>query len=273
MPTLEELTGRLQEALTTWGPSVLAALAILVLGYIVAKLAIGALRRALTRGKVDPTLIGFLCNIGYIALIALVVISALGKLGVATTSFAAILGASALAIGFALQGSLASFAAGVMIILFRPFKAGDFIEAAGVSGVVEEIQVFATKLRTVDNKGITVPNNSITSGSITNFSAKPTRRIDLIFGIGYDADIARAREILERIVGEEERVLADPAPVIAVSELADSSVNFVVRPWVKTDDYWPVRWHLTERVKLEFDAAGISIPFPQRDVHLYSVSP
>jgi len=223
----------------------------------------------MTRARVDAILTSFLTNMTYMVLMVLVVISALGQLGVNTTSFAAIIGAAALAIGFAMQGSLGNFAAGIMLILFRPFKAGDFVEAGGVAGVVEEIQVFATKIRTPDNKEITVPNGQITGGSIVNYSAKGTRRVDMVFGISYGDDLARAKGILQRLIESDERVLRDPAPTIAVLELGDSSVNFAVRPWVKTGDYWPVFFDLTERVKLEFDAQGISIPFPQRDVHLH----
>ena len=260
---------KFQEALTAWGPKVVAAAVVLVLGWIAARMLIGLMRRAMGRGGVDATLIGFLANVVHMALIALVVITALAQLGVATTSFAAVLGASALAVGFALQSSLSNLAAGVMVIFFRPFKAGDFVEAGGISGIVEEIQIFSTKLRTPDNKEVTVPNSQITGDAITNYSARDTRRIDLVFGIGYDDDIQRAKQLLEQIVAADGRVLADPEPVIAVSELADSSGNFVVRPWVSTDDYWVVTFDLTEQVKLRFDADGISIPFPQTDVHLH----
>ena len=224
------------------------------------------------RARVDPTLIAFAANMAYTGLISLVVITALGQVGVPTTSFAAIIGASALAIGFALQGALANFASGVMLIAFRPFKAGDSVEAGGVSGTVEEVQVFATRIRTGDNREITVPNGAITSGSIVNYSAKGTRRVDLVFGIGYGDDIAKAKNILTRILEADPRILSDPAPTIGVMELADSSVNFAVRPWVVAADYWPVYFHLLERVKREFDAQGVSIPFPQTDVHLHQVA-
>jgi small conductance mechanosensitive channel len=259
---------QLQQALTEYGPSVVAAVVVLVVGWILARILTGVTRRLMSRAGVDDTLSSFLSNLVYMALIALVLISALGQLGVETTSFAAVLGAAALAIGFALQGSLANFAAGVMIMFFRPFKAGDFIEAGGETGVVEQVQVFATQIRTGDNKQIIVPNAAITGGSIINYSAKETRRVDLVIGIGYDDDIKLAKNVLEEIVASDERVLADPAPTIAVSELGDSSVNLVVRPWVATSDYWPVLFNLTERIKLTFDERGISIPFPQRDVHV-----
>ena len=259
----------IQEGVTAHGPGVLGFIAILGIGWFMSRFATRLTRNALTRNHVDATLVGFVSNLTYMSLMALVVVSALGQLGVNTTSFAAILGAAGLAVGFALQGSLGNFAAGVMLILFRPFKAGDFVEAGGVAGVVEDIQVFATIIRTGDNKEITVPNGGITASSIVNYSARGTRRVDLIFGIGYDDDLKHAKQVLHDIVAADPRILTDPAPLIAVSELADSSVNFVVRPWVRSSDYWPVLYDLTESVKLEFDKQGISIPFPQTDVHVH----
>ena len=253
-------------------PGLIYALAILVLGYLAARLLKGGLRRVLLRTRLDATLASFLTQIAYVLVLVVVVIATLDKLGVDTTSLAAVMAAAGLAIGLALQGSLSNFAAGVMIIGFRPFKAGDYVEAGGTDGVVEEVTVFFTRLRTGDNKQIVVPNSEITDGIITNYSAKETRRIDLVVGIGYGDDIRRAKELLERLVTEDDRVHAEPAPQIAVSELADSSVNLVVRPWVKSEDYWPVRFDLTERIKMELDAAGISIPYPQRDVHLRQVA-
>jgi len=202
-------------------------------------------------------------------LIAFVAIAALSQLGIQTTSFIAILGAAGLAIGLALQGSLANFAAGVMMLIFKPFKIGDFIEGAGVSGTVEVIEIFNTQLRTGDNKLIIIPNAKLTSNNITNYSAKPTRRIELIIGIGYDDDIKKAKDILIQMLGDEKRILTDPAPFVGVKELADSSVNFTVRPWVKSSDFWPVTFGLTEAIKLRFDKEGINIPYPQQDVHLY----
>jgi small conductance mechanosensitive channel len=245
---------------------------ILVIGWIVARIVTRIMRRLLDRSRVDPTLVSFLTSLTYIGLMAFIVIGALGKLGVQTASFVAVIGAAGLAIGFALQGSLANFAAGVMLILFRPFKAGDYVEAGGVAGSIEEVQMFATVFKTPDNRRIVVPNASITSGSITNYAAHDTRRVDLVFGIGYGDDISLAKQVLQEILQAEERVLKDPEPTIAVSELADSSVNFVVRPWVMTADYWGVYFDLTERVKLAFDARGISIPFPQRDVHMHQAA-
>ena len=224
------------------------------------------------RKGIDNMLITFTSNVAYIAMIVFVIITALGQLGIQTTSFIAIIGAAGLAIALSLQSSLANFASGVMIILFRPFKTGDFIEAGGVSGVVEGIQIFSTQMKTGDNKSIIVPNASITGGNITNYSAKEERRVDMIFGIGYDDDLKMAKDVLQELVDKDERILKDPAPVIAVSELGDSSVNLICRPWVKTADYWAVYWDLTEAVKLRFDKEGISIPYPQQDVHMHQAA-
>lgn len=198
-----------------------------------------------------------------------VIVASLDQLGVDTTSLVAILGAAGLAIGLSLQDSLKNFAAGVMLLLFKPFKAGDFVEAGGTSGSIKKIGIFTTTMTTPDNKEIIVPNGNIYGGNITNFSAKETRRVDMVVGIGYDADLLKAKEILKEMVAADERILAEPAPTVAVSELADSSVNFVVRPWVKAADFWGVKFDFTEAVKLRFDQEGISIPFPQMDVHLH----
>ncbi|UCE68026.1 MAG: mechanosensitive ion channel [Candidatus Zixiibacteriota bacterium] len=224
------------------------------------------------KGKVDATLTKFVTNISKIGLMTFVIISALGALGVQTASFIAIIGAAGLAVGFALQNSLANFASGVMLIIFRPFKSGDYVEAGGTSGSVEAIQIFNTTLKTPDNKMVIVPNSQITGDKIINYSTMDRRRIDLVFGIGYDDSIKRAKEILEKIIAEDERILKDPAPVIAVLELGDNSVNFAVRPWAKTSDYWAVYFDITEKVKLSFDENNISIPYPQRDVHIHQVS-
>jgi small conductance mechanosensitive channel len=223
----------------------------------------------MARANVDTTLSNFLGNLIYYVLLAAVLIATINQLGVETTSLLAVLGAAGLAIGLALQGSLSNFASGVMIIGFRPYTVGDFIEAGGVSGVVEQVQIFTTIMRTGDNKKIIVPNSQIMAGEITNYSANPTRRVDLVAGCGYDDDLDQVRKVLEGIIAADDRILADPAPSIAVSELADSSVNFVVRPWVNSGDYWGVYCDLTEQIKKQFDAAGIAIPYPQRDVHVY----
>lgn len=254
-----------------WGGKLLAALAIVLVGRLVAKMLARTVRKLVER-KADETLGGFVGSLAYMGLMAIVAMAGLEALGIDTTSFAAIIGAAAFAIGFALQGSLGNFAAGVMLLFFRPFKVGDYIEGGGISGSVLEIGVFNTVLKTPDNKRIIVPNSSITGGNIINYSAHDMRRVDLVFGIGYDDDIKQAKELLEAIVAEHPKVLADPEPRIAVSELADSSVNFVCRPWVRTDDYWDVKFDLTEEVKLRFDAADISIPFPQTDVHVHQAA-
>jgi small conductance mechanosensitive channel len=228
--------------------------------------------KVMIKRGVDAMLASFMSSIAYILAAAFIVIAALGHLGIQTTSLVAIIGAAGLAIGLALQGSLANFASGVMIIAFRPFKVGDFVEAGGAVGVVEGIQIFSTQMKTGDNKTIIIPNANITNSNITNYSTKDTRRVDLVFGIGYDDDIKKAKQILEDIVTNDERILKDPAPVVAVSELADSSVNFIVRPWVNAADYWAVYWDLTETVKLVFDKEGISIPYPQQDVHMHQAA-
>ncbi len=259
---------RLNEALVNWGPSVAAALAILVVGWILAKFIRGLVRRGLRRADVDETLVGFIGNVIYMAAIALVVIATLGRLGINTASFAAVLAAAGLAIGLALQNSLSNFASGVMLMFFRPFEAGDFIEAGGVSGSVDTVQMFTTTLKTPDNRTVIVPNSQVTAGSITNYSSNDTRRVDLVFGIAYADDMRRAKEVIEGVLAAETRVLRDPAPTVAVSELADSSVNLVCRPWVATGDYWAVYFDLTEAIKGAFDEAGLSIPFPQTDVHV-----
>ncbi len=250
-----------------WGINISMALAIFIIGKMVVNTLSKVLRTVLGKSKMDEILINFISSIFKTILLLFVVIAALDQLGVDTTSLIALLGAAGLAIGLALQSSLQNFASGVMLIIFRPFKAGDFVEVAGTSGVVESINIFSSMLRTGDNREIIIPNGSIYGGTITNYSARKTRRVDMVFGIGYDDDLKKAKQMLDEIVNADERVLADPKPVIAVSELADSSVNFVVRPWVKTADYWAVLWDLNETVKLKFDEAGISIPYPQMDIH------
>jgi small conductance mechanosensitive channel len=223
----------------------------------------------MTKRNVDQTIVSFVGSLSYYVLLVFFVIAALSQLGVQTTSFVAIVGAAGLAIGLALQGSLANFAAGFLMVIFRPFKVGDYIEGGGTAGTVEKIQIFTTQLKTPDNKTVIVPNAQMTSGNIINWSTTGTRRVDMVFGIGYDDDIDKAKTIMQDIIDADTRILKEPASVIALSELADSSVNFVVRPWVKASDYWSVYFDLTEKIKKRFDAEGISIPFPQRDVHIY----
>jgi small conductance mechanosensitive channel len=226
----------------------------------------------MARAALDDMLTKFVSNILYTVLLVVVAIAALDQLGVQTTSLLAVLGAAGLAVGLALKDSLANFASGVMLIIFRPFKVGDFIEAAGIAGVVEEVRIFSTIMRTGDNRGIIIPNGQIYGGPIVNVTARPTRRIDMVFGIGYEDDIRKARQLIEAELAADERILEDPAPVVMVAELADSSVNINVRPWVNTGDYWDVRGNLLERIKLSFDENGISIPYPQRDVHMHNVA-
>jgi len=250
-----------------WLINIAFAIAIVVIGRIVVKWLVKLVRKLMVRADLDPILINFIGSIVNAILLLFVFIAALDKLGVDTTSLIALLGAAGLAIGLALQGSLQNFAAGVMLIVFRPFKLGDFIEAAGVVGVVEQISIFSTIMKTGDNREIIVPNGQIYSGAITNFSAKDTRRIDMVFGIGYDDDMLKAKKIMADILTAHELILAEPAPAVAVAELADSSVNFNVRPWVKSGDYWGVRSELIEQIKLAFDKEGISIPYPQMDIH------
>jgi len=246
----------------------LAALVIFVIGKWLARKITNILVKILEKQGVDITLVKFLKGIVYYALLVSVMIAAVGQLGVKTTSFLAVLGAASLAIGLALKDSLANFSSGVMLILFRPFKVGDVVTVAGETGKVEHISVFSTILNTADNQRKIIPNGGISNATITNITTNPTRRIDLVVGIGYDDDIRLAKETLEKIVGEDSRVLKDPLPLIAVSELADSSVNLVVRPWVATGDYWDVHFSLMEKIKLTFDEKGISFPYPQHDVHL-----
>ena len=251
--------------------SLLLAIAIFVVGRWVAHVISKLFKAGLLRAKVDTILVDFLAGIVNAGLVLFVIIAALSQLGVDTTSLVALIGAAGIAVGLALKDSLQNFASGVMLIIFRPFKAGDFVDAGGIAGIVEKITVFSTTMRTPDNKEVIVPNGAIYGGVITNFSARDTRRVDMTFGISYDSDLLKAKAILLEMVSADERVLADPAPVVAVGELADSSVNFVVRPWVNSPDYWAFYWDMQERVKLRFDSEGIVIPYPQMDVHVNQV--
>ena len=255
----------------SWGIKIVAAALVFLIGKWVASRIARLVVKIMERQQIDVTLTRFLKNIIYYALMAAVIVAAAGQLGINTASFLTIIGAAGLAVALALKDSLTNFASGVLLILFRPFKVGDFVQVAGVSGSVQEITIFNTILHTPDNQLMIIPNGKISNDTITNVNANPTRRVDLVFGISYDDDIKAAHQLLKEIVAEEERVLAEPKTTIAVSELADSSVNFVVRPWVNTKDYWDVRFHLTEKIKLRFDEAGISIPYPQQDVHLHQV--
>lgn len=266
---MENVITKLQEVGTLYGLKIVAAILILFVGRLIASALKKLVRKIMLKSQVDETLVSFTTSLGYVAVMAFVIIAALGKLGIQTTSFIAILGAAGLAIGLALQGSLANFAAGTLMIIFKPFRVGDFIEGGGVSGVVDEIGIFTTELKSPDNKQIIVPNAKMTGDNIVNYTAKDCRRVDIVAGVSYGDDIDKVKSVLEDILASDGRILNDPAPTIGVLELADSSVNFAVRPWVKTADYWDVFFATQESIKKCFDAEGISIPFPQQDVHVH----
>ncbi|WP_435219390.1 mechanosensitive ion channel family protein [Luminiphilus sp. nBUS_07] len=263
-----DITAMADAYLFPYAANIALALVIFFVGKWLANTLTNVVVKLLQRSQMDDILISFVTSITKAILLLFVAIAALNQLGIDTTSLIALLGAAGLAVGLALQNSLQNFAAGVMLIVFRPFKAGDFVELAGVAGVVENIGIFSSVLRTGDNRELIIPNGAIYGGIITNYSARSTRRVDMVFGVDYGDDLREAKALLRTIILADDRVLAEPEPVIAVSELADSSVNFIVRPWVKSADYWPVLWDTTEKVKLEFDAQGLSIPFPQMDIHL-----
>ncbi len=267
---IDKLTETITFFITTYSFKIAAAVLVFFIGKWVAGRISKLLVKLMEKNKVDVTLSKFLESIIYYTLMVVVIIAAAGQMGINTTSFLTIVGAAGLAIALALKDSLSNFASGVMLILFRPYRVGDFVTAGRVTGNVKSIDLFNTTIDTPDNKKQIVPNANITSNVITNVTANDTRRVDLVIGIGYDDDIKKAKNVLHRIIKEEKRVLESPATNIAVSELADSSVNFVVRPWVKTDDYWNVYFDLTEKIKLTFDEEGISIPYPQQDVHMYN---
>lgn len=269
MDTTEELLASAQQLIAAYGLNLVWALAILIVGRIAAKWSRSLIETLMIKGKADPIIVNFVGNISYVLLLVFIVIAALGQLGIQTTSLIAILGAAGLAIGLALQSSLSNFAAGFLMIIFKPFKVGDFIEGGGTMGTVLAIHIFTTTLKTGDNKLIIIPNSKLAGDNITNFSANENRRVDFTIGVSYEADLAEVRKVLQSIIAEDERILAEPKPLIAVGELADNSVNFVVRVWARTEDYWGVFFDTTEKVKLRFDEAGIGIPYPQRDVHLY----
>ena len=253
-----------------FGIKLATALAIFLIGKFIIRLIVGTISKVMTNQAVDKTLKTFICNFVQISLMVVVVIASIGALGVETTSFIAIVGTAGLAVGLALQGSLSNFASGVLIVLFRPYRVGDFIEAAGIMGSVDQVQILTTILKTGDNKQIIVPNSQIMDSIITNYSANDTRRVDMVIGVSYDDDLDKVRKTLQNLIATEERILDEPATTIAVSALADSSVNFVVRPWVKSSDYWGVMFDMTEAIKKRFDKEGISFPYPQQDVHLYN---
>ena len=268
----ESIMYGLQEWVAFYSLKIVAAVILFIIGRWVAKLIKNVIRKSMTKAKVDKSLIGFVGNITYVALMVIVIIAALNQLGIQTTSFIAIIGAAGLAVGLALQKSLSNFAAGVLMVIFHPFKVGDYIEGGGVAGTVEEMSIFTTVLKSPDNKVIIVPNAKITGDNIVNYSAEATRRLDLVFGVSYKDDLKKVKEVLNDILKNDNRILKDPAPTVAVLELSDSSVNFAVRPWVPTGEYWNLFFDLKEKIKERFDAENISIPFPQHDVHLYELN-
>jgi small conductance mechanosensitive channel len=250
--------------------NLLASAAIFFIGRWVARLVAGLIKKMMDKANVDPALGKFVKSLVYNVLLVFVIIAALAGLGVQTGSFIAIIGAAGLAVGLALGGTLSNFASGVLLIIFKPFTVGDFIEAGGAMGVIKEIQIFNTILNTPDNKKVIVPNAQVTGGNIVNYSVNGTRRVDLVIGVSYEDDLKIARQVLESVLQADTRILSDPAYTVAVSELGDSSVSFVVRPWVKSEDYWGVYFDLTEKIKVALEENGLSIPFPQRDVHLFN---
>jgi len=271
MEKFQEILAKVYELIVTYGMKFIMAIVVLIVGLIVIKWISKALVRLMRKSSVNESLIPFLKSLTNILLKVMLVISVMGMVGIQMTSFIAVLGAAGLAVGLALQGTLQNFAGGVMILLFKPYEVGHFIEAQGFMGTVKEIQIFTTVLSTPDNRKVIIPNSPLATGSITNFSAMPTRRIDFSFGIGYSDDIDAAKKILLKMAEKDDRVLKDEnPPEVMVEALADSSVNLKLRTWVKSEDYWSLFFDVTENVKKQFDAAGISIPFPQQDVHLYN---
>jgi small conductance mechanosensitive channel len=265
---VDKILQTVYEYLAQYGFKVIGALLIFLIGRLVSKILSRWIEKALLKSRVDKTLAKFVKNLSNIALLLFVVIAALAPLGVETAQFAVVIGAAGLAIGLALQGSLANFASGFLMIIFRPFKVGDFIEAAGVKGTVKEIQIFNTIVNTPDNVRAIIPNSQITGGNVLNYSGNGTRRVDLVIGISYEDDLKKAKTIIEGVLAQDDRVLQDPKSNVAVFELADSSVNFVVRPWVNSADYWDIYFEMTAKIKLALDENSVTIPFPQRDVHI-----
>ncbi|WP_319270842.1 mechanosensitive ion channel domain-containing protein [uncultured Draconibacterium sp.] len=269
MEEVNNLSERLYDLVMTYGPKLVGAIITLIIGLWVISILRGAIRKRFEKQNVDPSLRGFLNSLIGIGLKAMLWIAVIGMMGVQMTSFVAILGAAGLAVGMALSGTLQNFAGGVMILIFKPFKVGNYISAQGHSGTVNEIQIFNTILKTPDNKTIIIPNGGLATGSMINFSAEPKRRVDFTFGIAYGDDVDKAKEVLLKLIKADERILNDPAePFIAVSELADSSVNLVVRVWAEAANYWGIYFDLHEKVYKTFDKEGLNIPFPQMDVHV-----
>ncbi len=269
---MEEVFSSLKNLAVLYGMDVISAILILIVGLWVAKFIRKFLHKILTKRGLDHTINSFVTNLTYVGIVVFVIIATLSRVGIQTTSFIAVIGAAGLAVGLALQGALANFAAGFLLILFRPFKAGDFIQAGGSAGTIEEIQMLYTQLKTPENIKVVIPNGKLMGDSIINYSANETRRAEWIFGVGYSDDMKKVREILKTLIENEKRILTDPEPQILVKELADSSVNFAVRAYIATGDFWNVYFEMTEKVKERFDQEGINIPFPQRDVHMFQAS-
>lgn len=268
MENLEGLLNQAPELLMAYGLKTLFAIIIFFVGKYFSGVAQKVIRKLLNSRKVDPTVVSFVANLTWAIVFVFTIIATLGQIGVQTASLVAVIGAAGLAVGLALQGSLSNFASGVLMVLFRPCRVGDYIEAAGIAGTVDEITIFSTKLRTPDNKVIVAPNSSIMNGTITNYSALENRRIDLVIGVSYKADIALTKKVLTDILDNNQYVLKDPSYTVGLSELGNSSINFVVRPWVKTPNFWAARFEILEQIKNSLDAANIEIPFPQMDIHV-----
>lgn len=258
-----------QEAILLFAGKFIVALAIVIGGFVISRILTSGMKKRLHKSKIDNAVVSFMAGIIRTIIIIASLLMALSHVGVQTTSFIAILGAAGLAVGLALQGSLSNFASGVLIMIYRPFKSGDYVDAGGIAGTVERIELFITILKTPDNKIVMVPNSRITGNEITNFSQEPIRRVDMVIGVSYNADLKKTKEVLMEVISSDERMLTDPAPRVSVTALNDSSVDFIVRPWVKSEDYWPMYWDSMERIKNALDANGIGIPYPQMDVHLH----
>ncbi|MDQ8182677.1 mechanosensitive ion channel domain-containing protein [Pelagicoccus sp. SDUM812005] len=266
---LNAIGEKITETVSLYGLSILAAIVIFVVGRFIANLATKGLRGVMERRNIDPSLVGFATGLTHALLMTFVIIAALSRIGIQTTSLVAIIGAAGLAVGLALQGSLSNFAAGVLIIIFKPYRVGDYVVASGAEGVVEDIGIFTTTVVTLDHRTQIIPNSVATSGVIENYTTKGIRRLDIVPGVSYGDDIRKVKKVLEEIIAAEPRVLAEPKPFVGVAEMADSSVNFAFRPWVKVEDYWDLFFQFNEQIKIRFDEEDITIPFPQRDVHLF----
>lgn len=259
------------DLLVQYGVNIISAVLILFIGNIIVKAVANSVSKVLEKKNMDKAVVEFVHGLVRYLLFVIVLIAALGRVGVQTASVVAVIGAAGLAVGLALQGSLSNFAAGVLIVAFRPFKSGDYVEIGGVAGSVEAIQIFQTVLKTPDNKMVVVPNSGVIGSPITNYSRHETRRVDLVIGVSYSADLKQTKQVIRDVLEKDTRILKDPDIQIGVLALADSSVNFVVRPWCKTADYWDVYFDSTQAIKEALDEAGIEIPFPQMDVHLNKV--